>query len=38
MSRKTIFTPKNIMWSTLLVFLVVLALREQLRLPAEERT
>jgi hypothetical protein len=38
MSRKTIFTPKTIMWSTLLVFLVVLALREQLRLPAEERT
>ena len=38
MSRKTIFTPGNIMWSSLLVFLVVLALREQLRLPAEERT
>jgi hypothetical protein len=38
MSRKTIFTSRNIMWATLLVSLVVLALREQLRLPAEERT
>jgi len=37
MSRKTVFTPKTIMWSTLLVFLVALALRDQLRLPAEER-
>jgi hypothetical protein len=38
MSRNTIFTPRTLMWSTVLVFLVVLALREQLRLPAEERT
>ncbi len=38
MSRKTILTPTNIMSSTLLVILVVLALREQLRLPPEERT
>ncbi len=38
MSRKTILTAKNIMWSTLLVLLVVVALREQLRLPPEERT
>ena len=38
MSRKTILTPTNIMSSTLLVVLVVLALREQLRLPPEERT
>ncbi|HEY4033352.1 MAG TPA: DUF5808 domain-containing protein [Ktedonobacteraceae bacterium] len=38
MSRKTILTPKNIMWSTLLVFLVGVALREQLRLPPKERT
>jgi len=33
MSRKTILTPKNIMWSTLLMLLVGVALREQLRLP-----
>ena len=38
MSRKKIFNPKNIIWSTLLVSLVVLALQEQLRLPPEERT
>jgi hypothetical protein len=38
MSRNTIFTPRNIIWGTLLVSLVVVALREQLRLPAEERT
>jgi hypothetical protein len=38
MSRTTIFTPRNIIWGTLLVSLVVVALREQLRLPAEERT
>ncbi len=38
MSRKTILTPNNILSSTLLVVLVVLALREQLRLPPAERT
>ena len=38
MSRNTIFTPRNILWSAVLVSLVVLALREQLRLPAAERT
>jgi hypothetical protein len=38
MSRKTILTPKNIMWSTLLALLVGVALREQLRLPPKERT
>jgi Family of unknown function (DUF5808) len=38
MRRKTVQAPKNILWSTVLVFLVVLALREQLRLPPEERT
>ncbi len=38
MSRKTILAPKNIMWSTVFVFLVALAIREQLRLPPEERT
>ncbi len=38
MSRKTILTPKNIMWSTLLALLVGVALREHLRLPPKERT
>ena len=38
MRRKTILTPGNIVWSTLLVLLMVVALREQLRLPPEERT
>jgi len=38
MSRKTILTPQNTMWGTLIVLLVVLALRDQLRLPPEERT
>ncbi len=38
MRRKKIFKPKNIMWSLGLTFLVGLALREQLRLPPEERT
>ncbi len=38
MSRNTIFNPRNIIGSTVLVFLVVLAIREQLRLPPEERT
>jgi hypothetical protein len=38
MKRKTTLTPKNILWISLLVFLVVAALREQLRLPPEERT
>jgi len=38
MSRKTILTPKNIMWSTLLALLVGVALREQLRLPPKEQT
>ena len=38
MKRKKIFNPKNIVWSTVLVLLVALALREQLRLPPEERT
>ena len=38
MSRKTIFNPGNIMWSTVVVLLVALAMREELRLPPEERT
>lgn len=38
MSRKKILSPKNIIWSTLLVLLVALAIGEQLRLPPEERT
>jgi Family of unknown function (DUF5808) len=38
MSRKTILAPKNIIWSTVLMLLVGLALKEQLRLPPEERT
>ena len=38
MSRNTIFTLRTIMWSAVLVSLVVLALREQLRLSAEKRT
>ncbi len=38
MSRKKILGPKNIIWSTLLVLLVALAIGEQLRLPPEERT
>ena len=38
MSRKTIFTPRNIIWGTVLVSLVVVALREELRPPAAERT
>jgi hypothetical protein len=38
MSRKKIFNPRNIIWSTVLALLVVLAIREQLRLPPEERT
>jgi len=38
MSRKTILAPKNIIWSTLFVLLVAFAIREQLRLPPEERT
>lgn len=38
MSRKKILNPKNIIWSTLLVLLVALAIGEQLRLPPEERT
>src|SRR5436305_8686946 len=38
MRRKKIFKPKNIMWGLVLILLVGLALREQLRLPPEERT
>lgn len=38
MSRKKTLSPKNIIWSTLLVVLVALAIGEQLRLPPEERT
>jgi hypothetical protein len=38
MSRKKTLSPKNIIWSTLLVLLVALAIGEQLRLPPEERT
>ena len=38
MRRKKNFKPQNIIWSLVLVFLVGLALREQLRLPPEERT
>ena len=38
MGRKKIFRPQTIMWSTLIVSLVVLAIRDQLRLPPEERT
>ena len=38
MSRKKNFKPRNIIWIVLTVFLVVLAIREQLRLPPEERT
>jgi hypothetical protein len=38
MSCKTGLTTKNIVWSALLVLLVGVALREQLRLPPEERT
>ncbi len=35
MNRKTI---NNVVWGSLVVFLVVAALREQLRLPPQERT
>ncbi len=35
MNRKTI---GNVMWSSLVLFLVVAALRDQLRLPPQERT
>jgi uncharacterized protein DUF5808 len=38
MSRKKTLSPKNIIWSALLVLLVALAIGEQLRLPPEERT
>ena len=38
MSRKKTLSPKNIIWSILLVLLVALAIGEQLRLPPEERT
>ena len=38
MSRKTILTPSNIIWGIVIVFLVVVAIREQLRLPPEGRT
>jgi len=38
MSCIAIFTPRTILWSALLVFLVVVALREQLCLPVPERT
>jgi hypothetical protein len=38
MSRKKNFNLKPIMWSALLVSLIVLALREQLRLPPAQRT
>jgi hypothetical protein len=38
MSRKTVLTPMGIMWGTLVGLLVAAALRDQLRLPPEERT
>jgi hypothetical protein len=38
MSRKKTLTPKNIIGITLLMLLVAAALRDQLRLPPEERT
>lgn len=38
MRRKKIFKPQNIMWSLVFMFLVGIALWEQLRLPPEERT
>jgi hypothetical protein len=38
MSRKTILTPRDIIWGTLAVSLVGAALRDQLRLPPEKRT
>ena len=38
MNRKKAFNPRSILWIVLTVFLVALALREQLRLPPEERT
>jgi len=38
MSRKKTSKPGNIMWSALIGFLVALAVRDQLRLPPEERT
>lgn len=37
-SSKTSLTPKDVLWGGLLVFLVVGAFRDQLRLPPEERT
>ena len=38
MSRKKTSKPGNFMWSALIGLLVVLAVRDQLRLPPEERT
>lgn len=38
MRRKKILSLKNIVWSTLLVLFVGMAIVEQLRLPPEERT
>ena len=38
MSRKKTVKPGNGIWSLLLAILVVLAIRDQLRLPPEERT
>ena len=38
MSGKKILSPKAMMWNTLLVLLVALAIRDQLRRPPEERT
>jgi hypothetical protein len=36
--RKKILSPRNIVWITLLLVYVVMAVREQLSLPPEERT